>query len=126
MAVENVLHSSTFQALEDLNTHQYQAITLADGKVANTGSEATGISLNKPKSGEHATCGIVGEMKFRAGGAISATKAITVSTSGYFTAAGSGDYLVGTAKATVTSGSIGMGYFDFNQKIYAFSSSFAW
>ena len=46
MATENILIKSTFQALEDLNTHQYQAITLADGKVANNGAEASGILVN--------------------------------------------------------------------------------
>jgi len=124
MATENILIKSTFQALEDLNTHQYQAITLADGKVANNGAEASGILVNKPKSNEHATCGIFGEMKYRAGGAVSADGKITVSTSGYFTAAGSGDFIVGKAKAAVTSGSVGVGYFDFIKPLYAFSSSF--
>lgn len=126
MSTENVIIKTTFQALEDQRTLQYQAVTLADGLVANNGGEATGILLNKPNTGEHAEIGIMGEMKYRAGGAISISKAITVTTSGYMTAAASGDYIVGSAKATITSGSLGTGYFDFTKKVYALSSSFAW
>lgn len=126
MATENIILKTSFQVLEDQSTLQYQAITLADGLVANNGGEATGILLNKPKSGEFAQVGVIGEMKFRAGIGISASKAITVTTSGYCTAAGSGDYIVGSAKLAVTSGSIGTGLFDFTKAIYAYSSSYAW
>ena len=124
MAVDNVLLKTTFRALENLDTHQYQAITLADGKVANNGAEATGILINKPKNGEFATCGHFGEMKFRAGATIAADAKLTVTTSGYFVTVGSGYHLVGRSKIAVTSGSVGTGFFDFIKPIYAYSSSF--
>jgi len=118
--------TETIQALEDLSTHQYQAIALDDGKVANNGAEAIGILLNKPEINQHATVVPFGRSKFRAGGAIAAAKAITVATSGYFTAAGSGDYIVGRNETAVTTGSIGSGFFNFLNPIYAMSSSYAW
>ena len=123
----NKYQATTIQAGEDLDSHQYQAIAFDDGKVANNGGEAGGIILNNPKSGEHVTVGHEGEMKFRAGGAIAAGKAITVATSGYLTAAGSGDYIIGKNKnSAITSGSLGNGIFNFASPIYAQSSSFAW
>lgn len=135
MAYASEFDSFTIQALEDLNTHQYQAVTLADGKVANNGGEANGILQNKPKTNEHATLGYQGIMKFRAGGAVSANAEMTVVLSGYFltavnatftidsataaanvTAADSGAMVVGRALAAVTSGSIGTGAFNFTKK----------
>lgn len=113
------------QAKEDLNTHQYFAVSCQDGKIANDGAEASGILMNKPKSGEGANLGSVGELPFQAGGAISADAKITVTTSGYCTAAGSGDHIVGkNGQSAVTSGSIGRGLFNFYNPVYAFSSSF--
>ena len=119
---------TTIQALENLNTDafQYHAIALDDGKLANNGGEAAGIIKNKPKSGEAATIGYIGEMRFAAGLAVSADDGLTVTTSGWFKAAGSGSYIVGRAKAAVTSGSIGFGIFDFTKPVYASESSFAW
>lgn len=126
MGYENKYRVTTVQALEDLNSHQYQAVALDDGKVANNGYEASGILINKPENGEHAEIAYDGEIKFRAGGAVNIHKPLTVSTSGYLTGAGSGDFVVGRAKATITSGSIGTGLFNFNVPVYAFTSSQAW
>lgn len=126
MATKGIYNTVNFQALEDLNSHQYQAFAFADGKVANNGGEASGIIMNKPKNKDHASVAIVGESKYRAGDAVSAGGPITVTTSGYFTAAGSGDYVVGRAKAAVTSGSLGVGVFNFINPVYASESSFAW
>lgn len=126
MATEGQYLSFNHTAGEDLDSHQHQAIALDDGKVANNGAEAVGILMNKPKNGEGARVGFVGEMKFRAGGAITKDGPITVATSGYFTAAGSGDYIVGRAKAAVSSGSIGTGFFSFAKPAYANTSDFAW
>lgn len=114
----------TIQALEALDTHQYQAVSLDDGKVANNGSEAIGILINKPKINEHASLACRGIIKFRAGGAVAIGKRMTVATSGYFTTAGSGDFLVGRALQAVTSGSIGVGMFDFTNPVYANTSDF--
>lgn len=122
----------TIQAKEDLNTHQFQAVALDDGKVANDGSEAAGILINKPKTNEHATIAYQGISKFRAGAAISKGAGLTIATSGYLatavaakisvtslgadvTVVDSGSRVVGTALAAVTSGSIGSGMFDFTK-----------
>jgi hypothetical protein len=98
-----------FAATEALNTdgHEGVAIALADGKVANNGQEATGILYDKPANGQNGSMIILGIGKGRAGGTLTAGGHVTVSTSGYFTAAASGDYLVGQAMEAVTSGSLG-------------------
>lgn len=115
------------QAGEDLSAAQYHAIALDDGKLAANGGEAGGILQNKPQSGDACNIVIIGKSRYRAGGAVAAGKAITVSGSGWMTAAGSGDYIVGRNNETaVTSGSIGQGFFDFSKPQYAYSSSYAW
>ena len=114
----------SIQAKEALDTHQYQAVALDDGKVANNGAEALGILINKPKINEHAQLVIEGICKFRAGGAIAKAARMTVATSGYMTTAGSGYYPVGIALAAVTSGSIGTGLFRFGNPVYANTSDF--
>ena len=119
--------NKTRQAGEDLSAAQYHAIALDDGQRAENGGEAGGILINKPKFGEAATLTYMGASRFRAGGAVGAGKALTVATGGWFTAAGSGDYIIGrNGDAAVTSGSIGQGLFDFTKPQYAFSSAFAW
>jgi len=114
MATQNVHFSTTIQAKEDLNTSafQYHAIALVDGLLANNGEETSGILLNKPKSGEFLSLGYIGELKFAAGLAISKGAKLTVTTSGWFTTADSNDPILGEAKATVTSGSLGTGLFN--------------
>ena len=135
MAHANKYDIMTVQALEALDTHQYQAVTLADGKVANNGAEANGVLINKPKINEHMSAAYQGIIKFRAGGAISKNADMTVVLSGYFltaiyavftvdsataaanvSATNSGAVVVGTAKYAVTSGSIGTGIFNFANK----------
>lgn len=116
--------TKTFTAAEDLDTLQYHAIALNDNKLANNGGEAFGILLTKPKSGEHGTLAYDGEIPYRAGGAITIGKPITVTTSGWMVTAGSGYYVVGRATATVTSGDIGIGLFDFKRPLYANTSDF--
>jgi len=122
MTVENVLLTCKFQAGEDLNTHQYQAIALNDGKVANSGDEAVGILLTKPKSAEHGTVGISGLLKYRAGAAVAVDAKLTATTSGYIITCGSGYYFFGRALEAVTSGSVGLGQFDFSAPCYRVSS----
>jgi hypothetical protein len=114
MATENERMITTIQAGEDLTTLQYHAIALDDGKLANNAEEATGILENKPKSGEFATLAYNGELKYAAGAAITKGAKLTVTTSGWFTTAGSSDVVIGEAKVTVTSGSLGTGLFAFN------------
>jgi len=109
----NRFFTTTVQAGEDLNSHQFLAVCIDDGKVANNGEEATGILLNKPKSGEHATLAYIGEIDFFAGAAISKGNKLTVTTSGYIITADSSDTVVGEAKEAITSGSLGTGFFCF-------------
>ena len=106
------------KAGEALDTHQYFAIALDDGQIANNGHEAGGIILNKAKNNEHVDYGVIGEFKFRAGGAASIGNKLRVTTSGYFVTAASGYYTAGRAKAAVTSGSIGTGFFNFAAPMY--------
>jgi len=113
MATQNVRLNTTIKAEEDLSSLQYHAIALVDGFLANNGEEASGILLNKPKSGEFLALGYVGELKFCSGAAISKGDKVTVTTSGWFTTADSNDPILGEAKAAVTSGSVGTGLFNF-------------
>ncbi len=114
----------TFPAAEDLLSHIGFAVTLDDGKIANSGEEASGILMNKPANGEGVSCGTVGDLPFQAGGAITKGNKLTVTTSGYVITAGSGYHIVGKAITTTTSGSVGRGQFNFNTAIYAMSSDF--
>lgn len=123
MATLNAIQTTTIQALEDLSSHQYHAIALDDGLVANNSKEAGGILLNKPKNLEHATLCREGECKFRAGGAAAIGNRLRITTSGYFVTADSGYYTVGRAKSAVTSGSIGTGFFNFSAPFYQDVSS---
>jgi hypothetical protein len=109
MGFANVNFKYSFTAGEALNTagHEGVAIALADGKVANSGDEAVGILASKPESGEHGSIIIMGIGKGRAGAALTKGQRLTVSTSGYFTAAASGDYHAARAMEAITSGSLG-------------------
>ncbi len=127
MATENRRFETTLVAGEDLNTagHRYHAIALDDAKLGNNGRETAGILLNKPKSGESLTLGYFGEMKFPAGAGLSAGNKLTVTTSGWFIAAASGSWIVGKVKSAVTSGSLGVGLFNFNTAFMAETSASA-
>ena len=109
MGTANWNIKATFTAAEALNTvgHEGVAIALNDNLVANLGNEATGILYDKPASGQNGSIIILGIGKGRAGGALTAGANVTVSTSGYITAAASGDYLFGVAMEAVSSGSLG-------------------
>lgn len=105
--------NTTITAAENLSARQYHAIALNDGKLANNGAEASGILQGKPISGDHASVGYVGEMKYRAGLAVTLGDKLTVTTSGWLIPATSGSTVVGKGVDTVTSGSIGNGIFSF-------------
>lgn len=117
--------SFNFQAKENLSANQYFAVTIADGKVANSGSEASGILITKPTSGENGHVGHTGEMSYQAGAAIAASARITITTSGYCITATSGTHIVGrNGNTAATSGSIQRGFFHFLNPIYAQESNF--
>jgi len=115
--------TATIQAGEDLSSHQYKAIAFDDGERADNSHEAAGIILNKPKDNEHAEYGVIGEFKYWAGGAITAGNRLRVDTDGWMALADSGYYTVGRSKTTVTSGSIGTGFFNFAAPFYQDVSS---
>lgn len=115
MAVNGDYRATTIQITEDLSADaaQFHAIAFNDAKLAKNAEEASGILMNSPENLDFASIGLDGEMKFAAGGAISAGDKITVANSGWFTTAGSDDGVVGEAKYAVTSGSLGTGIFAF-------------
>lgn len=127
MATENKVLITTLTAGEDLyaDGYRYHAIALDDGKLAVNGREAAGILVNKPKTGEALTLAYEGELKYAAGAGISKAAKLTVTTSGWFITAGSGDWIVGKSKVAATSGSIGTGIFNFVNPPYAETSASA-
>lgn len=116
MATSNQRFSTTIAAGEDMSGagYQFHALALDDGKVAANAEEASGILINKPTSGAASEVAYVGELAYAAGAAIAKGAKLTVTTSGWFTTATSGDAIVGEAKSAVTSGSIGTGFFVFS------------
>lgn len=109
---------TTLKALEALTAAQYHAIAFDDGLLANNGEEASGILLNKPAVNEFASLAVSGESKYAAGASITKGAKLTITTSGWFTTADSNDAIVGEAKETVTSGSNGVGLFNFSNASY--------
>jgi len=112
MALHNLFNTSLVAA-EDLDDAQYHAVAVVDGKLANNTAEATGILENKPLDGEYMTVNYNGEFRYAAGGAITKGDKLVVATSGWFKSGGDYDTSIGTAKADITSGSIGIGFFAF-------------
>jgi len=119
MAIQNDFRTWSFKAAEDIDTTNagtgaiYKAVNQATGILANNGSDATGILQYVGKSGEHVTQGWDGIMKFTAGATVAAGAQVTVTTSGYFITATQGKYVVGRSLASVASGAVGYGMFNF-------------
>jgi len=99
-------------ASEDMSSAQYHATDI-DGTLAQVGDTAIGILQNKPGDGEDAENVWWGRSRYRAGSALTAGARVTCAASGWFTAAGSGDAIVGRTLLAVSSGSIGEGIFNF-------------
>ena len=116
MATSNQYQATTIQLTENLSavTAQYHAVAFNDGQLAASAEEASGILMDKcPAQYDHVNVAVSGEIKFAAGGTITQGDKLTVTTSGWFTTAGSDDGIVGEAKYATTSGSIGTGLFNF-------------
>ena len=120
MATSNYQITYAFKANEALNDtlagtgHLYKAITVNSGLIANAGDTATGVLIQPTQNGNNGTIAVVGFSKYTAGAAVTVGARLTVTTSGYFTVAASGDVVVGqNLKSAVTSGSVGEGYFHF-------------
>jgi hypothetical protein len=111
MSYNEIIHAD---AANDYNADgdQYKVMGLG-GDIAGTVGAAAGILQNKPKSGEEASLAYLGMSKFRAGGAVSQGDELTVTTSGWVTAASSGDRTVGRARFAASSGAVGRGVFNF-------------
>lgn len=128
MAVRNKVMTWSIEAGEDLNDltpgtgDLFKGIALDDGKPAANGGECGGILQYGGDSGDHVTLGIYGISKFVAAAAVTAGSRLTCTTSGYFTTATSGSFIVGRCLISVSSGSVGTGHFDFSVPRYAVSS----
>lgn len=112
-------------ALEDLDSTSfiYKAAAFNDGKLANTGAEASGLLTATAKNGEHVPLLYTGRGKFVAGAAVTAGARLTVVTSGFLVIATSGSWIVGrNIDAAVASGETAEGIFDFTGPSYMVSS----
>ena len=115
---------TTIEAGEDLSatTCMYHAIALDDGCLAVNGLEAGGILYNDPADTQHATIGFSGEMRYAAGAVVTVGSKLTVTGSGWFVTCTSGDVSIGRAKTAITSGAVGIGFFDFSNPMHQVSS----
>jgi len=120
MSIQNNFIPWSFGATEAMDDAKkgtgsiYKAVVQGTGKFASNGQVATGILQQIAPNSGHVTQGLMGIMKFTAGAAVnSADQELTVTTSGYFKLADDGDYVVGRTLASVSSGSVGYGVFNF-------------
>ena len=101
----------------------FKAIALDDGRPAANGKEAGGLLQYGGKNAEHITIAYFGVSKYVANDAITPGVRLSVVASGYCSAAGSGDHIVGRNGAfAVASGAIGEGLFNFAMPHYLGSS----
>jgi len=120
MSVQNNFMSWSIQASEALNDLTagtgdiYKAVDMAGGIASD--NTALGILQYGADNGGHVSVGIYGIMKYVASAAVGAGADLTVTTSGYFTTAASGDTAIFGRNLTssVASGAVGTGLFDFS------------
>jgi len=114
MSVEHKYESYQIAAGADFRTANQHKAVLVAGTVATTAA-AIGLIKSKPNTGENLRVGYKGIMKYLAGGAITAGVNMTPTTGGFMVSQGSSDgATVGKALATVASGDLGLGLFDFS------------
>lgn len=112
------MHQGKFETVniasgEDLSANQYHAVAV-DGTIADTSATAYGLIQNKPAaSGRASTLGYSGQMKYRAGAAISAGAQLMVTTSGWIITATSAGNAIGKTLAAANSGDTSPGLFNF-------------
>jgi hypothetical protein len=106
-------------AAENLQGSVFKVLSI-NGTIAQTVREAIGISKTSTSSGQHATAIYQGLTKAYFGGAVATPGwPLTITTSGFVIAAGSGNSTCGRLGATaVLSGQIGFALFDFNNLGY--------
>jgi len=128
MAVSNKITTWQFTAANDLTSTVkgtgaiFKAINAETGDFASDGRNATGILYTSAKSGTHdGTYADAGKMKFTAGAAVSSQNTLlSITTSGYAIPANSGYWVVGKSIGDdVTSGSVGIGHFNFSNPWFA-------
>ena len=110
MAVDNKGFDYTIVAGADLSASQYCGVSLA-GAISAIGLTFGGALQNKPQLGEHGAIRCIGVSKFKAGAAVAAGVPITVTTSGYFITATSGQQAIGDCMIAATSGYLGTAMF---------------
>jgi hypothetical protein len=115
MATEGPMAKVTVTAVNDFRVAgALHKVVDADGDFsAAGGATALGLAKSQPNSGEWLALGVSGIMKAYAGGALTIGARLTVAASGFVTAAGSGDAIVGTAMQACDSGDIFRGNFNF-------------
>jgi hypothetical protein len=98
---------------------KFKAVTLA-GTIAATPLQAAGILRHGGRSGETVSVAYAGVFKAIFGAAVSTVGyPLTVTTSGFIIAAGSGGACIGRARAIVASGEIANAMFDFKNLGYS-------
>lgn len=128
MAVQNKQMCWSIQASEALNNltagtgHLYKAVGTT-GAITGDDNNALGILQEGADNGGHVSLAIFGISKFVASAAITAGKMLTVTTSGYFVTAASGDHVVGRALTAPGSGAVGTGFFNFSNPFAVVNSN---
>lgn len=100
---------------------QHRAVQI-DGTLATHSLDAVGLVTTKVDSGEEGSVNMFGRNKFVAGAAVARGARLKVTSGGFMTTAGSGDYSVGKCEIGVASGSVGRGVFDFMHAGYQATS----
>jgi hypothetical protein len=111
MAVMQSRDTRTFEAGEDLSSHQFKFVTLeSDGQVDAAdaaGERALGVLLNKPDSaGKAATVAMTGKVMVEAGAAVTAGAQLQTNAAGEAITAAAGDVVMGYALEDAVDGQI--------------------
>lgn len=111
MAVMQSRDTRTFEAGEDLSSHQFKFVTLeSDGQVDaadSAGERALGVLLNKPDAaGKAATVAMTGKVMVEAGAAVTAGAQLQTNASGEAITAATGDVVMGYALEDAVDGQI--------------------
>jgi hypothetical protein len=120
MSIQNTFNQWQMKAEEDLSNtvagtgHIHKAVSIQTGKITSTALDVIGLVQRAARQNAHVGVGVDGIQKFVAAAAVSSAGIhLTVTTSGYLTTVGSGDYVVGKTLASVASGAVGYGLFNF-------------
>lgn len=113
MSTQGKYHSVTIVASNDFSAAHLDKAVTAGGLVA-ADADAIGLLKSKPGLSEHARVGVIGEMRYVAGAAITLGAKLTVTTSGFIVSTGSASgTTVGKALEAASSGDLARGFFNF-------------